>query len=383
MTSCGPTCGRGRTRRHAIVDEGPGLSGSSFGAVADLLEDLGVEDRDITIFPGHAGDPGAEASSRHVRRWHQTDRRLVTFETMILPRVIAAAEEVTGPAIGPVEDLSGGQWRAFCFDHEADWPAVHAMQERRKFLLRTASGTWLLKFAGLGRVGVAAFAAQRELAATGVGTEPLALRLGFMIQRWETGARSPQALDRPMLLDALGRSLAFRARTPAEPGASLERLAEMTAHNIEEALGEEAAAAWGRRHGRLDLLPTPVPVRTDNRLHAWEWIRTTDGLVLKTDATDHSRAHDLIGCQDIAWDVGGAAVELDLSESEIDALIATIEAGSARISRPLLTWLALAYLAFQIGAWTLAARQTDGEDRRRIDALLARYVGKLGRQLAA
>ena len=38
-----------------------------------------------------------------------------------------------------------------------------------------------------------------------------------------------------------------------------------------------------------------------------------DPTLLKTDALDHSEGHDLIGCQDIAWDVVGAATELELS----------------------------------------------------------------------
>ena len=55
-------------------------------------------------------------------------------------------------------------------------------------------------------------------------------------------------------------------------------------------------------------------VETDNRLHAWEWLHTPDGRLLKTDALDHHAGHDLIGCQDITWDIAGATVELDLSD---------------------------------------------------------------------
>jgi hypothetical protein len=42
----------------AVVDEGPGLSGSSFGAVADALERLGVPRERIAFLPGHGGDLG-------------------------------------------------------------------------------------------------------------------------------------------------------------------------------------------------------------------------------------------------------------------------------------------------------------------------------------
>ena len=54
--------------RFAIVDEGPGLSGSSFGAVADFLEDHGVAPERIRFFPGHVGDLGSEAVGVGPRR---------------------------------------------------------------------------------------------------------------------------------------------------------------------------------------------------------------------------------------------------------------------------------------------------------------------------
>jgi hypothetical protein len=47
----------------AIVDEGPGLSGSSFGCVADWLEDRGVPPESIAFFPSHRGTPGPYAMS--------------------------------------------------------------------------------------------------------------------------------------------------------------------------------------------------------------------------------------------------------------------------------------------------------------------------------
>ena len=55
--------------RFAIVDEGPGLSGSSFGCVADWLEDNGVAPERIHVFPGHDGPLGPAASARHRDRW--------------------------------------------------------------------------------------------------------------------------------------------------------------------------------------------------------------------------------------------------------------------------------------------------------------------------
>src|SRR5579884_3527395 len=54
---------------YVIVDEGPGLSGSSFGAVADWLENHGVPLERIAFLPSHGGDLGPQASAAHRERW--------------------------------------------------------------------------------------------------------------------------------------------------------------------------------------------------------------------------------------------------------------------------------------------------------------------------
>ena len=370
---------RDRTARIALVDEGPGLSGSSLGALADLVEAEGVGPERIVFFPGHTGALGREASPRHARRWAGADRRTIGFEDLILPRVLDAVTELTGPATAPAEDVSGGAWRAKLYAHEADWPPVHAMQERRKLLLRTRSGPWLLKFAGLGRVGRAALEEARWLHAAQVGPEPLGLRLGFLVLRWEDGAVPLRPGDGTRPVASLGRYLGLRATRPAGPGADLATLAEMAACNIAERLGEAAAAAWRHGPGQLDRLPAPRPVRTDNRLHGWEWLRKPDGSLIKTDATDHHRSHDLVGCQDIAWDVAGACVEFGLSIDEVGSLEA---AGAFRVDRTLLAWTIPVYLAFQIGLWTMAAQQAGGREAERIEALLERYRETLRGRLA-
>jgi len=51
-------------------------------------------------------------------------------------------------------------------------------------------------------------------------------------------------------------------------------------------------------------------------MHAWEWV-VVDGTFVKTDAVDHHAAHDLVGCQDLAWDIAGASHELGLELDEL------------------------------------------------------------------
>src|SRR3954453_21950736 len=65
-------------------------------------------------------------------------------------------------------------------------------------------------------------------------------------------------------------------------------------------------------------------VLTDNRMHAWEWLVTPEGRILKADALDHHRGNDLVGPQDVAWDLAGAAVELELDEDGLERLSASL-----------------------------------------------------------
>jgi hypothetical protein len=43
------------------------------------------------------------------------------------------------------------------------------------------------------------------------------------------------------------------------------------------------------------------------------------GRLLKTDALDHHARHDLVGCQDVPWDIVGVTVELGLSQTDATA----------------------------------------------------------------
>jgi hypothetical protein len=360
---------RAKLARHAgpfaIVDEGPGLSGSSFGAVADLLADLGVAPERMVFLPSHANDVGPEARPEHRARWAGVAKRPASLETLLADEPLAGwFEDLTGP-VAAIEDLSGGAWAA----GRLDAPPTHGAFERRKFRLTTENGVWLVKFAGLGAFGEAKYGRARTLARAGAGPEPLALRRGFLIERWIEGSPGPD-VDRTGLIEHVGRYLGLRAVAfPAEEGAgaSLEDLAVMARTNLAE-LGLDPAGVPAPPPQR-----SAKPVHVDGRLHRWEWLTTPDGRLIKTDALDHSVAHDLVGCQDIAWDVAGARLELGLSEDETARLCAALAGVCDRpVDMALLAFYDVAYPAFQAGLWSLAGA----------DAEVARYraalTGSLG-----
>nr|MBA3325991.1 hypothetical protein [Paracoccaceae bacterium] len=209
----------------AIVDEGPGLSGSSFAAVQDWLQACGVAPRRIHLFPSHPGPPGPEASPACRDAWLRSSRRHVAFETALLDapepshRLGSWVAELIGPLDEPLQDISGGAWRGLRYARAADWPSADPRVERRKFLAHSGGRAWLVKFAGLGADGARKLATARLLDAAGLAPEVAGLRHGFLVERWLEGAPlDAVAVPRQRLLRALGAYLGFRARLPAPEG---------------------------------------------------------------------------------------------------------------------------------------------------------------------
>ena len=339
----------------ALVDEGPGLSGSSFGAAADLLESLGVEAERMVFLPSHAGPLGSRASARHRERWTRARKLVASFDETSSAQNMRRWFGELGPRAG-VEDLSGGRWRGD-YDEEARPPAAPG-QERRKYRWRIGPQRWVARYAGLGALGHAKLARSRALHMAGFGPEPIALRRGFLLERWVEGARLDTfGPDRGEFLVHLGRYLGFRAANfPArgEEGASLEALRQMARLNAVALCGENVAERVTAALAGLAELDV-VPVHVDGRLQPWEWVRRPDCRFCKADALDHSCDHSLPGCQDIAWDIAGAAVEFGLSAEEVEDLrIAVTRIGDRTVSSESVRMLGLCYAAFQGGSWRMA-----------------------------
>ena len=339
-----------------VVDEGPGLSGSSLGTVADWLEDRGVSADRIAVLPGHSNPLGPSASERHRSRWSKAQRPVVALDTPSVESI----EPLTGRLTRPLQDISGGAWRPLWSAGETDWPAINPTWERRKFLAQTNGGQWLVKFAGLGSIGEQKLTLAHNLYDAGFGAEVAGLAHGWLVTRWHADAIS----TRPTLAELTGY-LRFRRTLPAaQPGATPEELLTMVRRNV------PALRHWSPAIARL----SPAAICTDNRMAAHEWLRLPSGRLIKADALDHHAAHDLIGCQDIAWDVAGAIVELDLGEADSAELAAAL-----RIARALLEFYKVAYRAFRIGAHRMTAASLDHwpEEQRRNIAAAERFEAQL------
>src|SRR5579864_9512946 len=169
-------------RRHAeadsqilVVDEGPGLSGSSFLSAAEALERAGVARQRITLVCSH--EPclenfRAEDGPRRARRfcWKAIPNQ---------PRLPAGIQNFIG----------GGKWRSHLFPTEQEWPAAWISLERLKYL-SSAEGTErkLLKFVGLGYYGDRVLDREARVAEAGFGPLPNRESNGFAWYPWIAGS---------------------------------------------------------------------------------------------------------------------------------------------------------------------------------------------------
>jgi hypothetical protein len=361
----------------AVVDEGPGLSGSSFNCVADWLVRHGIAEARIHFFPSHSGELGHQAQEAHRQRWAKAPKHHVSFDALVLDASNPARSleswiaSAVGPLTAPLRDISGGNWRDL--KANADVPADPAM-EKRKFLAANKSGKWVAKFSGNGDSGQNKLALAQALGDAGFLPQPMFFACGFLLMPWLDGqAASGQTLPPGRLIDYL----AFRSNLPPQGGgASLGELFKAAIYNIGQRYGENAATSLRTALGDPNRFH-PIPCCTDNRMHAWEW-HLKDGQWFKLDSLDHHAAHDLVGCQDIAWDLAGAAVELDLSLQDRDQLATAL---AKRIGRPIepdfIAASELCYLGFQIGLWSMARDRNNRQESVHIDQQLSHYEQRL------
>jgi len=276
-----------------VVDEGPGLSGSSFLSVAEALEMEGVSPQKIALICGHQPDFTSF-------RANDGRRRAARF------RWVAVDGTPLRPDSAHVF-IGGGEWRRSGYPDQSTWPASWTSFERIKYLSAGHEEELrLYKFIGLGHYADEVFERERFVAEAGFGTHPQIEHHGFASYPW-INARPMCPAD--LSEDALGRLAeycAFRARTFPADVRNLDSLAHMANHNLAQ-LGSDL---------RCDLR-LERPVIADGRMQPHESLLLPGGQILKTDSGSHGDDHFFPGPTDIAWDLAGAVVEwqMDLAQT--------------------------------------------------------------------
>ncbi|HYP06048.1 MAG TPA: MoaD/ThiS family protein [Bryobacteraceae bacterium] len=319
-----------------IVDEGPGLSGSSFMSVATKLEELGVPRNRIVLFPSHEPNPDDFVSERARKNWRRYLRYVEPFPPhRFVPR--------------GAEDISGGAWRSKLYSDDVSYPAVHPYHERRKYL----HDGHMWKFAGLAHFGREKY--DRALRLKEFCPPVRCVDNGFMVTGWIPA--QPATLT-DGLLDAMARYLAFlRAEFATGQDIPAEALQDMIEANTAR---------------RVEAPLEGVVVAVDGRMLPKEWLQTEHGY-LKTDAVDHHDDHFFPGCQDIAWDIAGAAVEWGFPvEALADRFLRLVRDPTLYARLP---FYRTAYCAYRYGYCQLALDALgDSPDGRRFRLLQWRYA---------
>jgi hypothetical protein len=354
---------RGHPRGTAflIVDEGPGLSGSSFASVARALTDIGVRADAVFLFPSWNAD-GSAFKSEAARTVWQRHRRYC---------VEAAATAHGAPF----------HWRPQLYASEADWPATQPQHERLKWLAPPD----IVRFAGLGHYGTAKRRRADALAADGLGPGAVELRDGYLTLPFVDGRPCTRADATPALVEAVASHAAAVTRLfPSARRPDVDTLQHMIETNVREGLGDEwmiSAALTGDERRALEDAPAAA---IDGRMLAHEWLRTSVGFT-KVDALDHHADHFFPGTQDAGWDLGSAALEFDLPEHARQTLVERYSqaSGDRDVSRRL-PFYERAYLAFRLGYATMARETLAGTaEARRFDLLVRSYRARLTRALRA
>ena len=317
-----------------VVDEGPGLSGSSFLCVAEALEGRGINPSRITLWGTRDTDPEQLCAPDAARRWPRYNWRK-TGSTICR----TYSDQIS---------VSGGTWRNEFLGSHTPWPACWPEMESLKFL--DPERAYLVKFEGLGRQGQNNFRRAEVLFARGFAPRAERTEAGMTRYEFIPGSRLNRAVPSTEVLNRIAEYCAFRACNFPASGQS-DQLAEMVRFNLfEEAKCELRLPADGFE-GESPIVP-------DCRMQPHKWIRTRAGTIVKLDGAADGEGHFLPGATDVLWDLAGAMVEWNMNPDAQQYLLAEFERRHRTLSRDKLAYYLLAYSIFRLSHCKMAHSST-------------------------
>jgi hypothetical protein len=335
-----------------VVDEGPGMSGSSFLSVGDALSETGVPRERVAFLGSRIPDPDTLRATDAGRRW-RAHRSYFAQKNSRLP-------------LDAKIYIGGGDWRHFLLKDDSRWPASWTQMERLKFL--SPDRSLLFKFEGFGRFGAAVHQREQQTAEAGFGPLALDFTQGFGVYPMLAG-RPLTAHDlTPALLDRMADYCAFRACEfrsrdfPVDDGQNAAEIETMLQFNVSETFGYDVSLAPGTLH-------SSSPVVVDGRMLPHEWIGTSSGY-MKVDGGSHGDDHFFPGPTDIAWDLAGAIVEWSMPNDAVERFVARYRQATGDDPAPRLPGFLLAYAVFRLGYCRMAgeAVRGSGEENRLLAA---------------
>lgn len=320
-----------------VVDEGPGISGSSFLAVAEAVEACGVAPHRIHMIGSRQVSAATLLAPDAARRWPRYPFH--TVPSAPLPPD-DAGESLTPCAwqklFRPERTITAGSWTALD-------PPMYLSRDRQSTFC----------FAGFGHFGEGVCARARSLAEAGFAPRHLGSSRGFrhteliVSPPLQSGGCSPELLARIAAYVAL-RSEAFSAST-----AQSCELEAMLRWNWQVEFGVELGSA------EAQLKAERVAI-CDGQMMPEQWVRNAEGAVVKLDAGNHGDNHFFPGPCDIAWDLAGCILEWELWGEAREAFLGeyTRRSGDAVTAR--LAPYLLAYTTFRMAYARMAAAAMQG-----------------------
>ncbi len=313
-----------------IVDEGPGMSGSSFLSVAEALEREGVPANQIFLAGTRVPDPNTLRAPNAAARWERYHWQCVTSQVH---------EKFRDHMY-----FGADSWRGRHFPGE-QWPACWTQMERLKFL--SPDGKTLYKFEGFARFGREVRERAQRVAQLGFGCYPDNAGDGMTAYPYVEGQPLRAGDLSRDILQTIAEYCAHRREFPASDWAH-QQLPEMVNFNFEQEFGVSPPLD-------LDPLICDRPIVADGQMQPHEWMRTKDGRILKLDAATHGDDHFFPGPTDIAWDLAGAILEWRMDTDAADLLVRNYRTLSGDDPTARLPGYLLAYSVFRMGYCKMAA----------------------------
>lgn len=319
-----------------VVDEGPGLSGSSFLSVAEAIEMAGIAQHRIVMLGSRYPDITQLRAPNAMQRWERYN-----FFTASPAPILPPDAQV---------DLTGGNWRHHFwedFDHQ---PAAWTQLELAKYM--TSDRSTIFKFHGYGHFAEAIAGRARAAAERGFSPRCSGVVCGFGKYRVERGRLLTIEDLTPDLLECAAEYCAFRSR-------EMSTLAEGTSSELETMAKWNWLSEFGSELGALSLV-TERPVIADGRMLPHEWMRMENGRILKLDGSTHGDDHFFPGPCDVAWDLAGMIVEWELNEVQAAEFLDAYRRISNDDAQSRVGDYLLVYATFRMAWSKMAARASEG-----------------------
>ena len=346
-----------------VVDEGPGISGSSFLAVAEALEDCGIQNSRIHMIGSRQVDPAQLLARDASRRWARFRFHAIPDKPLVPPEAGENfSSQIKWKFFGCAPEGELGTWSAL-------EPAMYLSQNKQS----------TFTFTGFGQHGEAVNARCKTLADAGFAPSYLGNARGFTQSALPAGRLLSPADLSPQLISRIADYLAFRAQAFAVPheqarsgragdhgfaAPQTPELEIMLRRNWQIEFGEELGLAESQ-------LKAERVVICDGRMGPRAWLRSTQGELLKLDSGNEGNNHFFPGPCDIAWDLAGCIVEWELPPDARCQLIEEYNARSSDAIAARLTSYLLAYATFCMARAKMAASASTDEAEK--DALVRDY----------